>query len=58
MAKNLQIPQKQGKFKYKAQIIEKSHTEGLAKKEKRAKKMQGKNSIWDGYYTTLQLMAS
>ena len=37
MAKNLQIPQKQGKFKYKAQIIEKSHTEGLAKKEKRAK---------------------
>lgn len=30
----------------------------LKKKEKRAKKMQGTNSIWDGYFTTLQLLAS
>ena len=29
----------------------------LKKKEKRAKKMQGTNSIWDGYYTTLQYLA-
>lgn len=29
----------------------------LAKKQKRAKKMQNSNTIWDGYYTTLQLMA-
>lgn len=29
----------------------------LVKKQKRMKKMQGSNSLWDGYYTTLQLMA-
>ena len=38
--------------------IKKEQKKLLKKKEKRAKKMQGKNSIWDGYYTTLQLMAS
>ena len=30
----------------------------LKKKQKRAKKMQGTNSVWDGYYTTLQYLAS
>lgn len=30
----------------------------LKKKEKRAKKMQGTSSVWDGYYTTLQYLAS
>lgn len=30
----------------------------LKKKEKRAKKMQGTNSVWDGYFTTLQYLAS
>jgi len=30
----------------------------LKKKAKRNKKMQGTNSLWDGYYTTLQYMAS
>ncbi|MBQ8634555.1 M48 family metallopeptidase [bacterium] len=30
----------------------------LKKKEKRAKKMQGTNSVWDGYYNTLQYLAS
>ena len=29
----------------------------LKKKEKRVKKMQGTNSIWDGYFTTLQYLA-
>ena len=29
----------------------------LKKKQKRAKKMQGTNSVWDGYYTTLQYLA-
>ena len=30
----------------------------LKKKEKRAKKMQGTSSVWDGYFTTLQFLAS
>ena len=30
----------------------------LKKKEKRAKKMQGTSSVWDGYFTTLQYLAS
>ena len=30
----------------------------LKKKEKRAKKMQGTSSVWEGYYTTLQYLAS
>jgi hypothetical protein len=29
----------------------------LMKKEKRVKKMQGTNSVWDGYFTTLQYLA-
>ena len=29
----------------------------LKKKEKRAKKMQGTSSVWDGYFTTLQFLA-
>ena len=29
----------------------------LKKKEKRAKKMQGTSSVWDGYFTTLQYLA-
>ena len=29
----------------------------LKKKEKRAKKMQGTNSVWDGYFNTLQFLA-
>lgn len=29
----------------------------LKKKEKRVKKMQGTNSVWDGYFTTLQYLA-
>lgn len=30
----------------------------LKKKEKRTKKMKGTSSVWDGYYTTLQYLAS
>ena len=30
----------------------------LTKKEKRAVKMQGTNSVWDGYYSTLQSLAN
>ena len=30
----------------------------LAKKEKRAKKMQKKNTVWDGYFNTLQYLSS
>jgi len=37
---------------------EKNQQKLLKKKEKRAKKMQGTNSFWDGYYTTLQYLAS
>lgn len=37
--------------------FEKEQKKLLTKKEKRQKKMQGTSSIWDGYYTTLQLMA-
>ena len=36
----------------------KEQTKLLKKKEKRAKKMQGTSSVWDGYYTTLQYLAS
>ena len=36
----------------------KAQTKLLKKKEKRTKKMQGTNSVWDGYYTTLQYLAS
>lgn len=37
---------------------EKEQKKLLAKKEKRAKKMKNTNTIWDGYYTTLQLIAN
>jgi len=37
---------------------EKEQKKLLAKKQKRSKKMQGTNSIWDGYYSALTLMAS
>lgn len=30
----------------------------LAKKEKRAKKMQGTSTVWDGYYATLQYLST
>ena len=38
--------------------FEKEQQKLIAKKLKRAKKMQEDNTIWDGYYTALQLMAS
>ena len=37
---------------------EKEQKKLVEKKLKRAKKMQQNNTIWDGYYNTLQLMAS
>jgi len=37
---------------------EKEQKKLLAKKEKRSKKMAKTSTIWDGYYTTLQLMAN
>ena len=41
-----------------AKKYQKAQQKLLKKKEKRTKKMQGTNSIWDGYYTTLQYLAS
>ena len=38
--------------------FEKEQQKLIAKKLKRAKKMQNSNTIWDGYFTALQLMAS
>ena len=38
--------------------FEKEQKKLIAKKEKRAKKMQNSNTVWDGYYTALTLMAS
>lgn len=43
---------------YLTKKYEKQQKKLLAKKQKRQKKMQGTSSIWDGYYTTLQLMAN
>ena len=38
--------------------FEKEQKKLITKKEKRAKKMQNSNTVWDGYYTALTLMAS
>jgi len=43
---------------YKSAKFEKDQKKLLAKKEKRAKKMQSTSTIWDGYFTTLQYLAS
>ena len=37
---------------------EKEQKKLLKKKEKRLKKMQGTNTVWDGYYTTIQYLSS
>lgn len=37
---------------------EKEQTKLLTKKQKRLKKMTKSNTVWDGYYTTLMLMAN
>lgn len=37
---------------------EKSQKKLIEKKQKREKKMQGTNTVWDGYYATLQYLAN
>lgn len=49
---------KRKKSKLSSVRFEKEQKRLLAKKQKRLKKMQGTSTLWDGYYTTLQLMAS
>ena len=50
--------QKRNKSARLQKKYEKAQKKLIAKKEKRAKKLQNSNTIWDGYYTALTLMAS
>lgn len=50
--------QKRQKSERAMKKFEKEQQKLIAKKAKRAKKMQNSNTIWDGYFTALQLMAS
>ena len=50
--------QKRTKSEKQMKKYKKQQEKLLKKKEKRAKKMQGTNSVWDGYYNTLQYLAS
>ena len=38
-------------------VVQKEQKKLLAQKEKRMAKAAKKSTVWDGYYTTLQLMA-
>ena len=44
--------------KYKTWKYEREQKKLLSKKEKRAKKMQGTSTVWDGYYATLQYLST
>lgn len=50
--------EKRNSSKWKLRKYEREQKKLLAKKEKRAKKMQGTSTVWDGYYTTLQYLAN